>query len=546
MVLIPKTKNLSELIFICCLFLFSYWLMWHTFDYKDSNILIATKAWSDFGANIPLIRSFSKGNNFPPEYPLFPGEPIRYHFLFYLLVGMIEKMGTPISWALNVPSVLGFWGLIVGIYFLTKLVFKSRTVSFLAVIFFLFNGSFSFLEFFKIHPLSLQTISEIISNTTFPSFGPYDGKIVSAFWNLNIYTNQRHLAIGYLIIVLFLFVLLKSMKKTQPISLFQTLFWGIILGLTPIFHKVVFFAAYIILFFLFLSFSKLRKTIVKILIISTILAIPQIIYYGSGSTGNFSFRTGYLVPPPLTTINFFLYWFKNLGLSFFLIPLGFVVSDKNAKKILLAIFPLFIIGNLFQFSPEIAANHKFFNLFLIFGNMYSAYFIILLWQKNLLGKLITPFLIFFMVLSGIIDLFPIKNDFMLTISDAPNNQDVEWILKNTPPDSIFLNSSYLYHPASLAGRKIFIGWPYFTWGIGYDADKRGRIFRQIYESKNKTQTCFLLRQNHINYFTVENTNNDINLPNIDVNYFKQNFDASYSNPQRLFLIYNVELNCQYE
>jgi len=65
-------KNWLEIIFFAALFLFSWWLVWHTFDYKDNTIYIATKAWSDFAANIPLIRSFSWGKNFPPEYPLFP------------------------------------------------------------------------------------------------------------------------------------------------------------------------------------------------------------------------------------------------------------------------------------------------------------------------------------------------------------------------------------------------------------------------------------------------------------------------------------------
>jgi hypothetical protein len=67
--------------------------MFSTFSYKDGNMLIASKAWSDFASHIPLIRSFSFGNNFPPQYPLFSGPPIKYHFLFYAFVGLLEKLG---------------------------------------------------------------------------------------------------------------------------------------------------------------------------------------------------------------------------------------------------------------------------------------------------------------------------------------------------------------------------------------------------------------------------------------------------------------------
>src|SRR3990167_947392 len=107
---------------------FSFWLMFSTFSYKDGSILIAAKARSDFGSHIPLIRSFSLGNNFPPEFPIFPGEPIRYHFLFYFVVGLLERVGVRIDYALNLPSALSFSFLLITIYFLAKLIFKSRAV----------------------------------------------------------------------------------------------------------------------------------------------------------------------------------------------------------------------------------------------------------------------------------------------------------------------------------------------------------------------------------------------------------------------------------
>jgi hypothetical protein len=53
-----------------------------SYDYENSTILIYSMMLSDFAATIPLIRSFSMGDNWPPEYPIFPGSPIRYHYLF--------------------------------------------------------------------------------------------------------------------------------------------------------------------------------------------------------------------------------------------------------------------------------------------------------------------------------------------------------------------------------------------------------------------------------------------------------------------------------
>ena len=66
-----------------------------------------------------------------------------------------------------------------------------------------------------------------------------------------------------------------------------------------------------------------------------------------------------------------------------------------------------------------------------------------------------------MIFGGIIDFFPIYNDTKIELPDYRLNQDSFWIKNNTKPNSIFLNTTYLYDPASLAGRKIFMGWPYF-------------------------------------------------------------------------------------
>src|SRR3989344_1328537 len=186
-----------ELLILFISLLFSTWLMFATFSYDNGDMKIATKAWSDFANHIPLIRSFSYGDNFPPQFPLFSGPPIKYHFIFYTFAALLEKLGLTIDYALNIPSILGFSFLILMIYLLAKEIFKSVGVGILSILLFLFHGSLDFINFLSKYPLSQKTLSQIIHNTRFISFGPYDGNIISAFWNLNIYTNQRHLGLSY-------------------------------------------------------------------------------------------------------------------------------------------------------------------------------------------------------------------------------------------------------------------------------------------------------------------------------------------------------------
>jgi hypothetical protein len=530
-----KKYKFELFIFILSL-IFSSWLMFSTFSYGNGYMQISTKAWSDFASHIPLIRSFSYGNNFPPQYPLFLGPIIKYHFLFYAFVGLLEKGGIRIDYALNIPSILGFSFLILIIFVFSKNIFKSKAVGLLSVFFFLFNSSLDFINFFTKHPLSTNTLKDIVTNNTFPSFGPYDGKIISAFWNLNIYTNQRHLALSYGLSLFLIFLILKT-YKTKKLNIIISLLLGISLGLAFLLNIAVFLMTVIILLSLFIFFKENRIYILICVLVSCIVALPQYLFIQS--TPSFfkpEIYLGYLVNN-LSISTFLNYWVQNLGISALLIPVAFLISDKKAKKIFLSFFTLFIIGNIIQFTPEIAANHKFFNYFIILANMFSAFLIVSLWRKAFYFKIVSIILIILLTLSGIIDLFPIYNDGKINLADYPVNKDVYWIMKNTSPNANFLNSTYLYDNASIAGRKIFLGWPYFAWSQGYDTLSRDNLRKSLLRSSNLTYFCGNISKYKLDYAEI-----NTNLPEININsdFFNINFPKVYENAQNYYSIYSLD------
>ena len=144
-------------------------------------------------------------------------------------------------------------------------------------------------------------------------------------------------------------------------------------------------------------------------------------------------------------------------------------------------------------------------------------------------------LIGILTLSGIIDFMVIKNDGKGAISW---DEKVAWIVTNTPRDATFLNSSYLYHPASLAGRSIFLGWPYFAWSEGYESD-RMRIMKTLYESRDPGVFCPILSQYSIEYVTVEEVKNDPNMPTIDLSYFQTNFQPAFTSHDSNYSIFRT-------
>lgn len=525
-------KNKTELLLILLGFIFSWWLMFSTFSYSNGEMLISSKAWSDFANHIPLIRSFSFGFNFPVEFPLFPGEPIRYHFLFYLFVGMLEKIGLRIDYALNLPSILGFVFLIFMIYLFAKNVFNSKGVGILSAVFFLFNGSLSFWLFLKEKIPTDNIFINIVTNDKFPSFGPYDTGIVSAFWNLNIYTNQRHLALSFALSLLAILILLNPVLKNKKNKIKISALIGIVMGSLFLLNMAVFLMTVILLVVLATLFSKTRFSIFITLSFAFLFSFPQYLYFQSGvSTFKPFLNLGYLISGDLSFFNFINYWFYNLGLHLFLIPVTFIISNLKQKKIFLSFLMLFIIANTFQFSREMAANHKFFNYFMIVGVMFSAYFIVKVSKKFKMFRPILPVLVFLLIFSGIVDFFPIYNDSKISLADYPKREEIRWIMENTPKDAVFLNSDYLYNPASLAGRKIFLGWPYFAWSQGYDTEKRDLVRKNLLKTNDWKYFCDSTIENKINYAIIENEKQSMS----------ENFEIVYEN--EIYKIYNLKGRC---
>src|SRR3989344_1052509 len=356
--------------------------MLHTFSYNGSTheIKIAYKLWSDFGAHIPLIRSFSLGDNFNhllhgriPEYPIFPGAPIKYHFIFYMIVGLLEKLGLRIDWALNVPSILGFTLLLVSLFILARKLFKSTAVALLSVVFFLFNGSLGFIRFFTLHPLSLQSISDIMQAKDFPAFAPWGPGEITAFWNLNIYTNQRHLAAAFSLVILFILTCLHIERFPLKKKLPWAMTWGLVFGALPYFHQPTLLIIAIVMATYMFFFPKLRIFLIICGVITTVIVVPQLVpALGSGGAvrGNsnpIQWYPGYTIHNELIAQKDILkilthiawYWWQNLGIHSVLVAVGFFLIPRRARRFLAPMITLFIIPNLFKFSVEASANHKF-------------------------------------------------------------------------------------------------------------------------------------------------------------------------------------------
>jgi hypothetical protein len=506
-----------------------------------------------------------------------------------MVVGLLERAGIRIDYSLNILSSMGFALMLIMIYILGKNIFGRRLIGLYAVILTLFNGSLSFLRFFNVHPLSASTPIDILTNTTFPSFGPWDGSIVSAFWNMNIFTNQRHLGLSYAMILVLIYMIIRAKPHVWKQISFPFIHSELVIH-APSFNTSVGIACIIsTLFFLnqaglaiigilsvwmFLLAPSIRGT----LIVAAALTLPAYFLWTkiTASSGLPVWNPGYLMVQPITIYSFMYYWWMNLGAHVFCIPIGMSLAPRTAKKIFIVpMVLLFGIGNLYRLSPDIINNHKFFNFFIILGTLFSATVLakitdyihgikadstILVPSPTHADVTVTSKITFarslriwrigaalfgiglfgILTLSGIIDLPPIGNDHFYTVEDR-NNSDVNAFLSLTHPNDTILNSTFFYHPASLAGRPLFFGYSYFTWSYGYDQTAREQVFLHLWRESDKTTACTMLVSNHIQFIALSDYPESYIQPHIG--FWNNEFTRIYRNDRSGLSIFDVRKSC---
>lgn len=228
----------TELIFVVvCIVLWST-LMVRSFNISSLNggddkyLKMGKSVFSDFGAHVPMIRSFSEGLNFPTDYPhhgksdqpnIF-GNDIRYHFMFQFLSGNLEFLGMRIDWAFNIPSILSIVAFMMLLYSLAVLIFGNRFTGILTAVLYFFRSSFAVFTYaaglslggsntdgFMKYPIMFWNFLINVKDN-----GANIGKTAHEDWGFyaqKVFVNKRHYAFALGIAFLVLIILFPTFKK---------------------------------------------------------------------------------------------------------------------------------------------------------------------------------------------------------------------------------------------------------------------------------------------------------------------------------------------
>jgi hypothetical protein len=383
----------------------------------------------------------------------------------------------------------------------------------------------------------------------FLSGGPYynwDQTVTGLFWTLTIFTNQRHfafgIAVGLFVLAGLIRVLRGEIQDGRPVR--QAAVLALLFGLLPFLHGLS-FMSFILMAGSLLFFLPRRWITLFFLLLTGILAFPQLRFLSPQNPDAAPiWFTGYGLHGRATLVSFLVYWAKNIGIKWFLIPFAVALLPGLARWIFVAGLSLFILPNLIRFGPDVWTSHKFFNIWMIFLNLGTAYLIRLLWRIRWVGKALAAVLLAAVSLTGLLDLPPIYNDSPLSVADWQTSAVGKYLRERTSTRDVFATSFGIYHPANLTGRTVLLGWPYFSWGAGFETTRRMELVRQIFETKDPGLRCSLMGRMNTRYI-VAGKRDDFSEPyHPDLDRLKLEFRTVAEDP--IYLVFDGRQSCGFK
>lgn len=383
--------------------LFGLWLMRISL-YVDGNQLHAGySVFSDFAPHTALVSSFARGANYPTQYPHFPMDGIRYHFLFYFLCGNLDYLGLPIDWAINLPSLLGL-GSFTTLLGLLGILLTGRRAAFLATPALLFfRSSLAVFTFVRDRRAAGDTLvgairaigrsTVFLGGTTHEEWG---------LFNLNVFANQRHFALGLAITVFLLFLFLSLLRtglrarhpedgrRPRILRLEGWLFpsWRtcaaalLTIVALPYLHGSALVASLLMLAVAAVfSAGRLQHLLVAAAGIASALVQARFFSGGAENVAAFRLQFGFLADPP-TVWGVLAYCIELYGVAFFLmLLLPFVQPNRFRRVTSVAFLVPFVFAFAVTLTPDVTVNHKYLILSVALSNLLIFDLLARMWEK---------------------------------------------------------------------------------------------------------------------------------------------------------------------
>lgn len=537
----------GELLFVLIVTVLYMVLFFWTFYCRDNKYYIGWTVQSDFSPHIGMIRSFALGNNFPTQYSHFAGADIKYHFMFQFFVGNLNYLGLRLDWAFNFPSIWFMVCTYMLLYFYAVKLTGRKAVGYLTTFLFSFRSSYAFLDFAASIPKG-QTIAQVYNAE--PAFIGTTEHEDWGLWNLNVYCNQRHLAIGLCVLLFlliyftqFLYGQAKRVKEQADQKLLQfltdnpdeellpgekfeymvreSLFrkegwisrnWtkaaacGILLGMCSFFNGACVIACLCVLFVMaWVSDRRLEFALTAA--IAVIISTLTTRFFIDGNALNPVFYFGFLAKNR-TFFGVIKYIITLCGLLPFVILAAQFFLDRVGKFLTFAFTAPVILAFTCSMTIDVAVNHKYIMMGIMLLCIPAAVLLTKIWQqRGMYAKGIAILLAVALTITGIYEFQVIlgRNEVRRNhVWVIDEDSDIcRWVKANATSKDIFLTSWYSLNDYVLGGAMLYFGWPYYAWSAGYDTYGREKTVYKMYEAQTPDELDALVKEYGIRYIVVD-------------------------------------------
>jgi hypothetical protein len=496
--------------------------------------------WGDWAAHLSFAGSFAYGHNFPPQFPIDPGNHLGYPFMIDFLAANLVPFGSHLTSALVLTSGLVGLALPAVLYLAAQRFAGGRAAAAIAVFVFLLSGGLGFIYLVAdIQHGGLGVLAHLPREYTL-------NRDLNYQWLnpvLAYIVPQRSTLFGFTLALIVLVLLWMAVRERLGWRTF--LFAGVVAGAIPVFHVHAY--GTVVALSVFWAVFNRRREWLAFFIPALAIGVPLVLWLlppaNNSLCGTGSSVAGYCIKWGWLTDGDFWPWFWIKNMSVF-IPLLLAAQflrrwfPTGFGKWFAPMWLWFLVPNVIVLQPWDWDNTKFFIFWALLGSVMVGGLLAGLFKRGPGAALFASVLLVALCLSGALDLARASDPTVSSYQfvDAKGLQVADWVRQNTSPDAVFAVADEHNNPIStLSGRRVMVGYPGWLWTYGV-ADYVQKGADQLLILQGAPTTPDLVDKYGINYVLIGPQ--ELAAPrNANTAYWNQNGTRVYANGE--YSVYKV-------
>jgi hypothetical protein len=487
------------------------------FESQDGLYTGFTNNLGDLPFHLQVTNSFAKGNNFPPEDPVFAGVHLTYPFMADFLSAIFLSSGYSLRTSLFVPNMLLMLSFVILLGRWTVELTDNRLAGFLAPLLVIFSGGLGWVMLINEAPHKTGPAFHYLLNL------PHDFTILSGHtwrWGNSLTTllvPQRSMLFGLPIAVLvfrqwwiaqrdFLSSPEDASASSHP-AVRRQIAAGILCGLLPLIHAHIFLgvvgvaAGAAVL-------SRCWRLWFAFFVSAALTASPELLWLIRGIGNRAHVFVSLHMGWDHGEINPVWFWFLNTGLFIPLLiaALAWRVGSEPliSRRVAIYYAPFtlcFLAPNLIKLAPWEWDNIKVLFLWFAASTPIVAHLLAHCWQLRHGARALAVGVLCTLTLAGGLDLSRVVlHTVQLRLFDNDGIAIAKEIASHTAPRALILHAPTYDSPVFLTGRRSLMGYSGQLWSRGLDSGSREGDIRNIYAGAPNSQA--LLKRYALDYVVI--------------------------------------------